>query len=626
VFLLNLSLGEFLGVLGALSGLVLGLYLLDRSRRRITVATLRFWQTAAAPTDARHRRRIQEPLSLILQLVGIALLVAALAQLRFGAPDRASRDHVLILDTSAWMAARGRVSTLMAEAQAQAIAYLRALPSSDRVLMVRADALATPATVFESNRKVLEDAVRESRPTSSALHLDRAVAFARQVQRLHARQPGEIVYAGVGRIAERDAGPMPRNLRVLQVTSPIENVGLKKIGLRRSSTDQDLWEVFVAVRNYGTASKTVPLMLTFGGAPAGSVRLRIAPGSEANANFEYRTRAAGLLEARLGVRDAIPDDDQVVLELPAQESLKVVVYTEEPELFRPLFAANPRVRAAFERPSAYSASAPFQVAVFDRFRPLQKPAMSSIWIEPPGEPARVSVRDTPLSRWNSDHPLGAGLKTRDARLESASVYSAKAGDIAIAEIEEGPVIVARASTPRSVLFGFHPLRSSMRYELTTPLLFANILRWMSPEIFRRWEVNAGTVGNITATLESDWDVSKLRVISQRNQDLPFSLRGSTLQFFSGMPGPVRVVAGERERVYSLTLPELAETQWEAPASARRGVPRALEREVSARDLWPFLALAGAAVLVFEWLRFGRNRRRILSAGAPPSLRFFRKAS
>ena len=34
------------------------------------------------------------------------LLLLAIAQLRFGSPERSSRDHVLILDTSAWMDVR----------------------------------------------------------------------------------------------------------------------------------------------------------------------------------------------------------------------------------------------------------------------------------------------------------------------------------------------------------------------------------------------------------------------------------------------------------------------------------------------------------------------------------------
>ena len=39
-------------------------------------------------------------------LLSLTLLLLALAQVRLGSPDRYANDHVLILDSSAWMAAR----------------------------------------------------------------------------------------------------------------------------------------------------------------------------------------------------------------------------------------------------------------------------------------------------------------------------------------------------------------------------------------------------------------------------------------------------------------------------------------------------------------------------------------
>src|ERR1700758_1821485 len=100
---LNLSLGQFLAIFGSVSAVAIALYLLDRSRRRQVVSTLRFWVSAEQPTVVARRRRIQQPWSLVLQLLSMALLLLALAQLRFGSPESAGRDHVLLLETSAWM-------------------------------------------------------------------------------------------------------------------------------------------------------------------------------------------------------------------------------------------------------------------------------------------------------------------------------------------------------------------------------------------------------------------------------------------------------------------------------------------------------------------------------------------
>ena len=170
--LLNLTLAQFLAVFGGVSALTLALYLLDRTRRRQVVSTLRFWVSAEQPTVVARRRRIQQPFSLLLQLASIALLLLAIAQLRLGAPASAPRDHVLILDTSAWMAARTSTRTLMDLARERARAYVRAVPARDRIMLVRADALATPATAFEPDHKKLEEAIADSQPGATALNLD----------------------------------------------------------------------------------------------------------------------------------------------------------------------------------------------------------------------------------------------------------------------------------------------------------------------------------------------------------------------------------------------------------------------------------------------------------------------
>src|SRR5215472_6115054 len=171
--LLNLSVAEFAAIFSTVAAVLVTLYLLDRSRRRVTAATLRFWKASASSLRQTHKRRIQQPWSLILQLASIALLLLAIGELVLGSRDR-GRDHVLILDTSAWMGARTGRGTLMDEARASALAYVRSLPAADRVLLIRADGLATPAGVLDPNHSAVEQSIRASRPGPSALNLQQA--------------------------------------------------------------------------------------------------------------------------------------------------------------------------------------------------------------------------------------------------------------------------------------------------------------------------------------------------------------------------------------------------------------------------------------------------------------------
>ena len=109
----------------------------------------------------------------------------------------------------------------------------------------------------------------------------------------------------------------------------------------------------MVVRNYGARPQSVDLGLQFSKSPAGSRRLTLRPGTEEQATFTYAAKTGGFLEARLNVRDAFPQDDRAVVELPPEASSHVAVYSSEPQLLRPLFAANPQVDATFESPDKF---------------------------------------------------------------------------------------------------------------------------------------------------------------------------------------------------------------------------------------------------------------------------------
>jgi len=606
MFLVNLTLAQLLAILGTVSLGVVALYLWDRSRRRLTVPTLRFWTVSAMAAEVKRRKRIQQPWSLLLQLLGLALLLLAVAQLRLGTPGFSARDHVLLLDTSAWMAARPNGRALMEAARDSALKYVRGMPSGDRLMLVRADALATPATSFESNRKVLEDAINASEPGATALDLEQAMDFA---VRARARQggTGEIIYIGPGRTRRQPARAVP-GLRVIPAGAAVSNCGIRSIGMRRSASDADVWEILVAVENYGTSRRVADLSLAFGGSPIGSRRVSVDAGKTVTEAFRLRTRGGGRLEAKVEPGDDFEGNHSAAIEVPARPVLRVAVYTEQPDLLRPVFAAGPELDPLFRTPAEYSATADADIVVLDRFSPAVRPQRPAIWIEPPGGapvypsgPAGAAA----LTRWRTDHPLGAGLRTRDLRLASAQPLQPADGDIVIAESDRGPLAVAREGEPKTVVLGFDPMRSRMRFDLATPLLFANILRWMHPDAFRRWELNASSVGDVT--IETESETGDVRVADASGRPLPFTRQPRSIRFFVGSPGTVRVTTGDSETVQSLVLPELAETVWKPPKGVRIGLPGFTDSGSGFVELWPWLALAGLLALVLEWMLYGRPR-------------------
>jgi hypothetical protein len=620
--LLNLTIGEFLAIFGAISALSVALYLLDRNRRKQVVSTLRFWVTPGLPSPVTRRRKIQQPISLLLQLLGMLLLLLAIAELHWGGPMRARRDHVLIIDTSAWMraAAPGRPNaTLMDLARANAISWLRAVPDSDRVLLVRADALATPATGWETNHVNVARAILETKAGATTINLGQSLEFARQLQKQSGSVGGEIGYDGPGRIrsGEAEAG-VPVNipiLRFLQVPDPTENVGLRSVGARRSGSARDSWDILVRLRNYGKTTRTVNVTLNYGHAPMGMHPLTLPPSGEQETTFALHSQAAGLAEVRIYPQDAFAADNYASLELPPQRSLHVVVYSDAPEEWRPALESDPRVAPEFRKKSEYT-PANDGLVILDRFRPEQTPGGNTLWIDPP-EKSPIAIREhvgepTGL-RWAPDQALSMGLREHDLQIASTAVLETGANDIRVAEVDRGPVIAARVSPDgktKTVVMGFNPFAGSLRYELAAPLLLANELRWFAPDVFRDVDVTAQSAGTVSDTLAVT-SGADIQVVTDAGTNLPFNIRDGKIQFFTGAAARVRVISGASERVYSLTLPEMWDEKWVPPATVRRGLPAWNDSIRRSTDLWPWLAVLGAAVLLVEYLLYGREMSALL---------------
>jgi len=69
----------------------------------------------------------------------------------------------------------------------------------------------------------------------------------------------------------------------------------------------------------------------------------------------------------------------------------------------------------------------------------------------------------------------------------------------------------------------------MRYELATPLLLANILRWVAPGIFRI-STSAPRARSRCLALPAQTDRNSVQVITDAGRTLPFNIRDRTVQF------------------------------------------------------------------------------------------------
>lgn len=625
MFFLNLTAGEFLALFGALGGLITALYLLDRAKRKKVVSTLRFWTSAETAEEKQTRKRMRDPLSLILQLASLLLLLLAIAQLQWGTRERRGRDHVLLLDTSAWSAEVQDNTPLIDREKKLARAYIAALPARDRIMLVLAGALATPVTPFTAGRVQLSAALQEATAGYSALNINQALSYAQQAQDWSGGQSGEIVYVGPKQIdSEETAVRHIPNLRVLSVPCNHENLGILRMAVKRGDDAAGEWQASITVRNYGLQRRTVRLNTRFGATVFASRILNLSPQQETVAEYVFVTSSSGQLTAELESPDALASDNTAALALPRNGLLRIAVYTARPDVLRPLLEANQRLSAKFYDPSQYQPNPPADVMLLDRISPSQRPAIASLWIQTSRDmsplPVKTVVENAVLNKWNSNSDLGSGLH-EETHLPAAEVFHTFDGDIPIGGVSDGPVVVARPAVsgrPKLAVIGFDPLDGEMKFQVTTPLLFANFFHWLSPESLKTLDLSAARVGAVTVALDPSERAGQLRVTTADGGAVPFTVRNQTLQLFAARPGIIHIASYDRERILSLTLPDVAEHEWKPPAASASGLPAASTWSPNSVSLWQWLAILGAIGLLAEWMLFGWRRiiRRRTRVSAP----------
>lgn len=626
MFFLNLTAGEFLALFAGLGGLITALYLLDRAKRKKVVSTLRFWTTAITAEEKQTRRRMRDPWSLILQIASLLLLLLAIAQLQWGTRERAQRDHVILLDTSAWSAATEGNTRLIDREKNFASTYIATLPPHDRVMIVLADALATPVTPFTADRAQLRQVLQTAAPGWSALNIDQALAYAQQAQTWSGGQPGEIVYTGPKQInSEEIATRSVPNLRVLSVPLYQENAGIVRMAVKHSDDASGEWQASVTIRNYGRQRRSVRLNTRFGATVFAPRFLTLGPEQEGAAEYLFVTNAAGNFVAHLDSPDALASDNAGTLALPRNGLLRIAVYTSRPETIRPLLEANQRVSATFYSPSQYQANPSADMMLLDQVSPPQTPAIASLWIKPPRDnsplPIKTIAQNAVIKNWNSTTPVGGGLHAKDSLLGVAEVFQTFDGDLPVGRIGEGPVVVARPAASGRAKFaviGFDPFEGELKFKVTTPLLFANLFDWLAPEGLRTPELIAERVGDATVTLDPNERADQLHVTTTTGDAVPFTIRDQTLQLFTARPNIVRIASYGRERILSLTLPDVAEHDWKPPIYSLAGLPARSNWTSASVTIWQWLAVLGAVGFVAEWMLFGS--RRIVQRKARPSKR------
>ncbi|MBI5477810.1 MAG: VWA domain-containing protein, partial [Deltaproteobacteria bacterium] len=195
--LFGLALAKLAAIFGAVAVALIVLYILKLRRRRVEVPFARLWaQVAGQKESTALLMRLRRLVSLLLQLVFVALLVLAVGDPRLGVTALAGRSVVLVVDASASMKATDGTPTRLDAAKREARKLARGLGGADLCMVVRMDGQPGPLTGFTGDGPMLLRAIDGIEASDTPADLLGALRFAADA--LRGRQHPELIIIGDG--------------------------------------------------------------------------------------------------------------------------------------------------------------------------------------------------------------------------------------------------------------------------------------------------------------------------------------------------------------------------------------------------------------------------------------------
>jgi hypothetical protein len=630
------------GVFAAAAAIVVGLYVLKLRRRVVAVPFAPLWTRVLAEKETTSLfSKLRRLLSLLLQLVMVALLVLALGDPRAKGALLGGRHIVLLIDASASMQATDGAPTRLASAKDEAKKLVRGLSAGDQALVAQMDGQVTPLSAMSSDTVELERAVDAVVATDMRADFPRALRFARDV--LRGLDRAEVIVLSDGNLADAKdgSGDVPLDgvaLRFVPVGSSADNAGITQFSVRRYPLDKSRYEVMLEVTNTGPSDMDVELELRGDGAVVELTRLRLRAGERLPRFYPNLSGAQRELEARLrpvgGVRDVLPADDRAYALLPERARTKVLAVGEGNMYLSAALLLDELLDVTEMRPAAFASvqTALFQprgagdgrsggsrpdVVIFDGVTPAAPVPVPALYLDPrgPGSPvgAKGTMRDPGFDKVERKHPLTQSLALDSVNIAAARVLVPDPRDKVVGSSNEGPLLVAgsRAGS-KFVALGFDVRQSDWPLRPAWPLFVLNSLRWLADEeagylsSYRTgdvWRIPVGD-GALRAVLRTPDGQQETLAIHQG--------RASYEGRHAGIYELTVFGAGEEPRTvrFAANLSDERESRVAPQSELRVGDAEARPPEGGAmgvrRDVWVLLLLAVALLTAIEWATYHRR--------------------
>jgi Ca-activated chloride channel homolog len=602
-------------ILGGLLALaVLTTYLLKPRRPTRRVPSTLLWLAAFHDLQA-HKpwRRIPPTVLLLLQLLGLASLVAAVARPYVLTPDAAGLEAILLIDVSASMQATDVAPTRFEAARARAAEMIDALEPGQGMALISLGSEPRLAAPRSGDKDVLRRALASLEPSAESGNLPAALSLAASL--VDPQSAPQVLVLGDGSLDRAQAPPnLPFQARYVPFGGSADNVAIAAFGTR--STDNGA-TALASIANYGSQARSVAVDLLVDGQRFDAQTVQVEAGATGDVRWDAVPSSARVVEARLHDPDALPLDN-AAWAIPSGDRPTRVLLVSEANIFVER-ALGLRTGTDVTRvyPSDYTPDGTFDLVVLDGVLPPVLPTGASLLvIHPPVGTSLLPVKDDVpvhgLAAARADNPLLADVPLEGVHVGRARRIEPPAWADVVLEAPETPLLLVGEQDGRRVaVIGFDLHQSDLPLQPAFPILMHNLLERLVPATSVATPVVR--VGEATSLAPLP-DAQSVEVITPDGRRVPvappFPPQPFTETLVPGVYTVVQVDASGRSTESSFAVNFLNPRESRLTPAAATPAPgtargRATAAPAAPREVWPLAALAAFILLAVEWWAFYR---------------------
>ncbi len=613
-------------LLFGLAAPIVMLYILRLRRRREPVSTLMFWEQIFREKQTTSLfQKLKHLLSLLLQLLFLALLVLALARPQFAFVTKSARQVILILDRSASMNAVDGTLSRLESAKQGALRMVDNLRFIDEMMVISCHTQPVIHSPFTNHQKSLRHAIESIVPTDVKTDLQPALAVAHSMAQTKSN-PEIVVFSDFHQVPDSlliqrktpQSPPSDTKVHLLPVNLGVEgNVGITQFRVRKSLANAFDYQTLLTVINASVEEKSFNVELYLNDALLDVRPYTLAPGGSKSELFTNFTMEAGRLKAVLDVEDALSTDNVAYAALPKREQIPILLVTPNNPFLENALAVDEKLDLTVVAPDQYDPGvAGYEVIIFDRYNPPTLGDGNYMFIYPPkagaiwqiGESLEIPI----ITEWERKHPILRHVHLDNVQITEAYQVNVPATTNVLVRSFEDPLLIVEENPNRRVVFiAIDTLKSDLPLRIAFPLIIANTIQWFQGKSeIEEYHLQAGEV--LKKRIDGAAAIESVTIVGPTGESWEITVgKGELLFDETSVAGFYELKIGEREEVWAVNLTDAAESQIRTAAGV---TDPSEEKEIVLGGSallhyppWIYLVVVAVLLSAVEWFLYQRRR-------------------